>query len=103
MTANGASSADTMDIDTRKLRNVSDYGFDEAGRLNSAEVVVALFEAFDVPYDAGVVASRGQPIHTDDLRAILTAYWLDRDREGMHAEAAAQMEALVHSLAPTGE
>lgn len=97
-----------MKLDTRLVRQVNDYAFDEATRLNGVEVLMALFEIFEVPYDPDVLRGRdrSRSVHTDDVRAILTAVYYEQARQDdreLHDDVVEEFERLIESLAPTGD
>jgi len=65
-------------FDPQKVRRADRDRFTDASLLNRRELLAALFEATDIDWDADDLRMRARPVRADDLRAILTAIWIDQ-------------------------
>jgi len=65
-------------FDPQKVRRADRDRTTDAQVLNRREVLAALFEATDISWDADDLRTRARPVRADELRAILTAIWIDQ-------------------------
>lgn len=90
-----------MHFSPGKVRTVDDDRFDKAARLNKVECIAALCEYAGVPWDPSVLEDRpNYKVRTNELRAILTALWLEEAKPDIHPEAQALMEEHIEDWAP---